>query len=251
MDIAQKISSMVLSLRRKVNIKVRQPLSKIIIPVSNNHFETDSIDANQIISVKDIILTEINVKNIEFINANDANAIIIKKIKPNFKSLGPKYNKLMKEISLIINKLTQEEINIFEKQKTFNILVNEENIGLEIADVEITFEDIPGWIVANEGNLTVALDINISEQLKEEGIAREFINRIQNLRKDSGFQVTDKIDILIQKHELINSAIFNFEDYIKAQTLANSIKLLDALEQNNSVPVEIDNKISTLLFIKK
>jgi len=251
MDLAQKISSMVLSLRRKVNIKVRQPLSKIIIPVSNNNFETDSIDANQIISVKEIILTEINVKNIEFINTNDANAIIIKKIKPNFKSLGPKYNKLMKEISLIINKLTQEEINLFEKQKTFNITINGEIIGLEIADVEITFEDIPGWIVTNEGNLTVALDINISEQLKEEGIAREFINRIQNLRKDSGFEVTDKIDISIQKHELINSAIFNFEDYIKTQTLANSISLIDVLEQNNSVIVEINNKISTLLFIKK
>jgi len=152
---------------------------------------------------------------------------------------------------LVINKLSQEEINLFEKQKTFNITVNGEIIGLEIADVEITFEDIPGWIVTNEGNLTVALDINISEQLKEEGIAREFINRIQNLRKDSGFEVTDKIDISIQKHELINSAIFNFEDYIKTQTLANSINLIDVLEQNNSVIVEINNKISTLLFIKK
>lgn len=247
MDMAQKISSMVLSLRRKVNIKVRQPLSKIIIPV----LDIESTDSKQILSVKDIILSEINVKDIEFINANDANSIIVKRIKANFKSLGPKYNKLMKEISAAINNFNQDDINLFEKQAYFDITLNGQNIKLELPDVEITFEDIPGWIVANEGSLTVALDINITEQLREEGIAREFINRIQNLRKDSGFEVTDKIDISIQKHELINNAIYNFESYIKTQTLANSIKLFDMLENNNSLVVEIDTNISTLLRINK
>ncbi len=243
MDIAQKVSSMILRLRRKVNIKVRQPLSKIMIPVINKSFK------KKIEAVKNLILSEVNVKEIEYVT--DTLDILVKSIKPNFKTLGPKYGKLMKQIAGAIASFDQDEISMFEQEEKFLLKVEKEEIPLSLEDVEIISQDIPGWLVANDGKLTVALDIKITEDLKEEGIAREFVNRIQNLRKDSGFEVTDKINIQIQKHDFINKAIHNYKTYICSQTLANSISIVDELEQSKSISVEIDNEIETFITISK
>lgn len=243
MDIAQRVSSMILALRRKVNIRVRQPLSKLIIPILDKslqeNFET----------VRNLVLAEVNVKEVEYIT--DTIGILVKKIKPNFKTLGPKYGKLMKDISQVVSQMTQENIVSLERNGCFEVQVGTEMINLSIEDVEISSEDIPGWLVANDGKLTVALDINITEELKLEGIAREFINRIQNIRKDSNFDVTDKIEIEIQRHDLINSAIEKHKDYIGAQTLAKSIQLVDQLDQNLVHIVEIDDDIKTNIKITK
>ena len=243
MDLAQKISSMVLGLRRKVNTKVRQPLSKIILPVLDNGFK------NKVEAVKNLVLTEINVKEIEFIS--DTSDILVKKIKPNFKSLGPRYGKLMKAISVEISRLSQKDIVKFEQEGFWNILVEGQNIQLGLEDVDIISEDIPGWLVANEGALTVALDVNITEDLKDEGFAREFINRIQNLRKESGFEVTDKIDVKILMHEAFNRAVEKHADYIGSQTLAKSVKLVQSLDESSAHKVEIDEEVETLIKIER
>ena len=219
MAIAQKISSMTLSLRRKESLKVRQPLQKIMIPVLDAALEP------KIELVKDIILSEINVKEIEYLK--ETTGVLVKQIKPNFKTLGPKYGKSMKAIVAEVNKFGQEEIAKFENDGKFTILANGETIELSLEDAEITSQDIPGWTVASEGAITVALDVTLTEELKQEGIAREFVNRIQNLRKDSGFEVTDKINLKIQKHDAINAAVESFKDYIASQTLANSVTLVD------------------------
>ncbi len=243
MDLAQKISSMVLGLRRKVSIRVRQPLSKIMIPVS------DEKTKNYIEAIKNIILSETNVKEIEYLS--DTTDILVKKIKPNFKILGPKYGKLMKQISVSLSKLTQKDVVKFENNSKFVVIVNGKSLELNLDDVEIISEDIQGWLVANDGKLIVALDINITKELKQEGIAREFINRIQNLRKERGFDVTDKISLNIQKHNLINNAINIHKHYISSQTLATSINLVEKIENNNAKSVEIDEDIKTLISINK
>jgi len=243
MNIAQRVSSMILALRRKVSIKVRQPLSKIMIPILDKSLQ------GKFEAVRNLVLGEVNVKNVEYIT--DTTGVLVKKIKPNFKTLGPKYGKLMKQISQAVAKLNQEDIVALERNETFELNVDTEKINLTLEDVEITSEDIPGLLVANDGKLTVALDINVSEELREEGIAREFINRIQNIRKDSNFNVTDKIEILIQKHDLINSAIEKHKDYIGAQTLAKTINLVDKFEQNSVHLVEIDEDIKTNIKIDK
>ena len=243
MDIAQRVSSMILALRRKVSIKVRQPLSKIMIPILDKSLQ-EKFEA-----VRNLVLGEVNVKNVEYIT--DTTGVLVKKIKPNFKTLGPKHGKLMKQISQAVAQMTQEDIVSFERNETYELNVDTEKINLVLEDVEITSEDIPGWLVANDGKLTVALDINVTEELREEGIAREFINRIQNIRKDSNFDVTDKIEIQIEKHELINKAIEKFADYISTQTLANSIGLVDSFEQNTVHFVEIDEEIKTNIKIDK
>jgi len=242
MDMAQKISSMALGLRRKVQIRVRQPLSKIMIPILDESMET------QIEAVKNIILSELNVKEIEYIT--DTAGILVKKIKPDFKKLGPKFGKQMKQVAGAINQLTQEDIMNFEKSGNYEILVDEKPVQLEITDVEILSEDIPGWLVANEGKLTVALDINITDELKQEGIAREFINRIQNFRKECDFDVTDKIKLEIGKHEEINLAVQNHKEYIGSQVLAVSVMLSDELNDENAKAVEIDD-INTYIKIEK
>jgi isoleucyl-tRNA synthetase len=243
MDLAQKISSMVLSLRRKVNIKVRQPLSKILIPVTDNKQE------KQIEAVKNIILTEVNVKELEMIN--DVSGLIIKKIKPNYPVLGKKFGKLMKLVAKAIDELNQIQIMSFEKEGKIMLDIDGQNHVILLDEVEIITEDIPGWLVATEDVLTVALDIHVNDRLREEGIARELINRIQNLRKENGFDVTDKIDISIVRHDAINTAIENFRDYISTQTLALTVKLVDTCENNNSIKIEIDNGIETYIGIKK
>jgi len=243
MDIAQRVSSMILALRRKVNIRVRQPLSKMMIPILDKSFK-EKFEA-----IRNLVLAEVNVKDVEYIT--DTTGILVKKIKPNFKELGPKYGKQMKEISQVVAQMSQADIVKFEREEKFDITVANENISLSLVDVEISSEDIPGWLVANDGNLTVALDILVSEELREEGIAREFINRIQNIRKDSNFDVTDKITIQIQKHDLINSAIEKHKEYIGTQTLAKSIEMVDKFELNSAHLVEIDEEIKTNIKIIK
>ncbi len=244
MDLAQRICSIVLSLRRKVGIKVRQPLEKIMIPVLDPKLKP-AVEA-----VKQLILTEINVKGIEFIS--DTSDVVVKKIKPYFKSLGPKYGPLMKEINRILSNFSQKDIIELERSGFSEIITSDgQSIKLTIEDVEIFSEDIPGWLVAGDGKLTVALDVTVTEELKLEGIAREFINRIQNLRKESGLDVVDKISIFIQKHDAINKAVEKHKNYIVTQTLAGSIDLVDNLLNNNAKLVKIDDEVETYIKIEK
>ncbi len=206
MEIAQTVCSLVLGLRRKVNIKVRQPLSKIMIPVLDERFRV------QLDSVKDLILSEVNVKELEYLS--DSSGILVKKVKPNFKSLGPRFGKSMKSIATALSELSQADINTFERSGKLTLNIPEGSIDLLLSDVEVLSEDIPGWLVASEGRITVALDITITEALRLEGIARELINRVQNIRKDSGFEVTDKIRITLKKHDKLNPAVEAHYDYM-------------------------------------
>ena len=243
MHYAQSLSSMILALRRKVNIKVRQPLNKIMVPILDDTFR------QQIELVKHLILTEVNVKEVQFLT--DTEGVLVKKIKPNFKTLGPKYSKLMKGIAAEMAKMTSHDIATFEREGRFELTVGAESVCLAPEDAEIMSEDIPGWLVANEGRLTVALDINVTPELREEGIAREFVNRIQNIRKDSGFDVTDKIRIAIGRHQAIDEAIGHYADYIASQTLAVAVELTDALAEPEAQRVEIDDEIATLVRVEK
>src|SRR3989339_347483 len=243
MNMAQRISSMVLGLRRKVNLKVRQPLNKIMIPILNEN------TARQLDAVKNIILAEVNIKTMEYLD--DTSGVLVKKIKPNFKTLGPKYGKIMKPIADFIALMSQPDIAQLEKLNQFAATIAGQEVVLSTEDVEILSEDIPGWLVANEGSLTIALDITVTDELRHEGIAREFINRIQNIRKESGFEVTDKVFIQIQKHEAINEAIMIHKNYMATQTLAKTIDLVDNLEQNTSKTVELDETITTYIRIDK
>ncbi len=240
---AQHISSLVLALRRKVNIKVRQPLQKILIPILDDKFQ------EQLEAVKELILSEVNVKEVDYLT--DTSGVLVKSIKPNFKSLGPKYSTKMKAISAAIGQMTADDISTLEREEKFSISADGEEIVLLMEDVEIISEDIPGWLVANEGRLTVALDITITEELRQEGIARELINRIQNLRKDSGFDVTDKINLYIQKENIITEAVENFKEYIGTQVLATNIELLDECKQEDKILVEIDQDMKTYIAVSK
>jgi isoleucyl-tRNA synthetase len=235
MDIAQKVSSMILGLRRKVSIKVRQPLARIMVPVPDKYFR-EKFEA-----VKDLILAEVNVKEVEYID--DTASILVKKIKPNFKTLGPRYGKLMKEISNSIAAFTPAEIVAFENNGNHPVTINGQQILLTTEDVEIISEDIPGWQVANDGKLTVALDIIVSDDLRYEGIAREFVNRIQNIRKENGFDVTDKITVLIEDHEFVHEAVVRHASYIASQTLATAVNLTHNFQEDNVRDVEIDEVV--------
>ncbi|RZK80911.1 MAG: isoleucine--tRNA ligase [Pedobacter sp.] len=228
MRLAQDISSMVLSLRKKQAINVRQPLAKILIPVLDNKF------ADRVELVKELILSETNVKNIEYIN--DTAGFITKKIKPNFKALGPKVGKDMKLVADVINKLTQEQLAEFEKTGKFN--VPQTDYVIDLSDVEIIAEDIPGWQVTNMGNLTVALDVTITAELKQEGLSRELINRIQNLRKELNFEVTDRISVLLQDNALIAEALITNKTYICSEILANDITLIEHLDKGNKIVID-------------
>lgn len=218
MEMAQKITSMVLALRRKVNIKVRQPLQAVMIP---------AIDDNQkrhIEAIKDLVINEVNVKELKFVEGSD---VLVKKVKCNFRTMGKKFGKLMKGIAAQTNNLSQEDIHTLEKEGKINIKVDDQEVAVEATDVEIISEDIPGWLVANDGNLTVALEIKLNEELKNEGMARELINRIQNLRKDRGLEITDRINVTIAPNDQIEKAVNAFADYIKGQVLADSITFAD------------------------
>lgn len=213
MELAQRISSMVLSLRKKSNNRVRQPLNKIMIPVLNSKIES------QIRAVENLILSEVNVKSIEYITEDSG--VLVKKIKPNFKSLGPRYGKLMKKIAAAIGNFTQDDIKKFEHENAYLLTIDGQEITLTPEDVEISTEDIPGWIVANQDNLTVALDISITPELKNEGLARELVNRIQNIRKDLGLEVTDHINLTIENNGDTDEAFKSFKEYICSETLAD------------------------------
>ena len=240
MQKAQTISSLVLSLRKKEMIKVRQPLQKVMIPVLDKHQRAE------IEAISDLVKAEVNVKEIELLD--DASGILIKQIKPNFKTLGPRFGKDMGLISKQIQSLTPEQINQLDTLGLLNIVVSGNTITLSQADVEISSQDIEGWLVANSNGITVALDITISPELKEEGMARELVNRIQNIRKDSGFEVTDKIKVTLQKNAELEKAIKANEAYIKSETLTEMLSFEENV--NNGIEIEFDD-IKTRILITK
>ena len=236
MEKAQNISSLVLSLRKKEMIKVRQPLQKILIPTLSE------AEKAEILAVANLIKHEVNVKEIEFID--DASGILVKQIKPNFRTLGPKFGKQMKDIAAVINDFTQQDIQAFERQGTKEITLAGQTLTLDLTDVEITSQDIEGWLVASSSTgLVVALDATITDELRAEGIARELVNRIQNIRKDTGLEVTDRICILLQQQDTLEQAVRANETYIKAETLANKILFADTLQGEEVAFDDIVTKI--------
>ena len=228
MEMAQKITSMVLALRRKVNIKVRQPLQAIMIPA------VDAEQKKHIEAVKDLIMNEVNVKELRFV---EGSGVLVKKVKCNFRTMGKKFGKLMKSVAAAMDALTQEQIAELEQQGTIGINVEGQALTVEAADVDIISEDIPGWLVANEGNLTVALEVELTDELKNEGMARELINRIQNIRKESGLEITDRISVVISPNDEVTKSVDSFADYIKTQVLANDI----ILQANDGQEVDFDD----------
>lgn len=240
MQLAQKVSSLVLSIRQKEKIKVRQPLQKIMIPI------LDSTQKEDIEAVSTLIKSEVNVKEIELLD--DASGILVKQIKPNFKVLGPKFGKDMKAIATAVGQLGQEDIQKMESEGELLLELDNKSVNLQLTDVEITSQDIEGWLVASSGPLTVALDITIDEALRKEGIARELVNRIQNIRKESGFEVTDKIDIKILKDGFVENAVSSNEDYIKTETLTAELNFEEKLDEGIAIAFD---EVNTKLFIQK
>jgi isoleucyl-tRNA synthetase len=239
MELAQNISSMVLSLRKKMGINVRQPLAKVLIPVLDKSFQ-DKVEL-----VKDLILSETNIKSVDFIK--DTAGFIKKKVKPNFKALGAKVGKDMKLVADLITNISQEELAKFEQSGVF--LIPNTNYSILLSDVEIIAEDIPGWQVTNMGSLTVALDVTITPELKQEGLSRELINRVQNLRKELNFEVTDRITVKLQKDNLIADAVMHNKTYICTEILANEITLTDDIDNANKIV--IDDVELQILIIKQ
>lgn len=240
MESAQTISSLVLSLRAKEKIKVRQPLQKIMIPMDSES------QKSEILAVADLIKSEVNVKEVQVLE--DASDILVKQIKPNFKVLGPRFGQDMKAIAQAVNNFTSDEIKKIEQNGILDVQINGKSVTLERSDVEITSQDIEGWLVASSGALTVALDVTLTDDLRREGIARELVNRIQNLRKDSGFELTDRIVVQFQKDEQIINAINKNLEYIKTETLTDEVEILDHL--NHGIEIAFDD-VNTKLFIQK
>ena len=231
---------MVLSLRKKEFIKVRQPLQRVMIPVLDNQ------DREDILAVQNLIISEVNVKEIELLD--DASNILVKNIKPNFKVLGPKFGKDMRLVGSEIQKFTQEDINKIEKEGEISIKINDNFVNLSLDEVEISSQDIEGWLVANQGGLTVALDVTLTEDLREEGNARELINRVQNLRKDSGFEVTDKIKLSIERNDILEQAVQSTESYIKNETLTDSLVFVASLKEGTEI---VFDTVETKILIEK
>ena len=227
MEMAQKITSMVLALRRKVNIKVRQPLQSIMVPATEEQ-------KKHIEAVKQLIMNEVNVKELKFV---EGQGILVKKVKCNFRTMGKKFGKLMKGVAAAMDALSQEQISELESKGCIPVSVEGQEITVEAADVDIISEDIPGWLVANEGALTVALEVELTDELRQEGMARELINRIQNIRKENGLEITDRIRIAVAPHEEVEKAVAAFADYIKTQVLADEIQM----EPNDGQEVEFDD----------
>jgi isoleucyl-tRNA synthetase len=240
MQKAQTISSLVLSIRQKEKIKVRQPLQKIMIPVLDNDQRAE------IEAVEDLIKSEVNVKEIQLLD--DASGILVKSIKPNFKLLGPRFGKDMKLIAQAVGKLNQEDIQKIEREGEISLEIENKSIILQLQEVEIASQDIEGWFVASSGGLTVALDVTISDDLRKEGIARELVNRIQNLRKESGFEVTDRIDVKVLKDGFVEKAIESNINYIKAETLTAELNLEERLESGTAI---VFDEVNTKLLIQK
>jgi isoleucyl-tRNA synthetase len=240
MQKAQIISSLVLSIRQKEKIKVRQPLQKIMIPV------LDEKDRHDIEAVSELIRSEVNVKEIQLLD--DASGILVKRIKPNFKTLGPKFGKDMKQIAQVISTFSQDDIQKIEQNGELTIQIENKSLNLQLQDVEISSQDIEGWLVATSGKLTVALDVTINEDLRNEGIARELVNRIQNIRKDSGFDVTDKIAVKILKDGFVEGAVQNNIEYIKTETLTAELSFEEKLDEGMEIAFD---EVNTKLFIVK
>jgi isoleucyl-tRNA synthetase len=232
MELAQQICSMALSLRKKSNIRVRQPLQKIMIPT----LETSNF-VEQVEKVQSLILHEINVKEIEFVK--DSEGILVKKIKPNFKTLGPKYGKIMKAIAAKVADFTQKDIAQIEKEEHIILVLEGEQVDILLSDVEIIAEDIPDWVVTNQGALTVALDITVTQELKEEGYARELVNRIQTCRKESDLEVTDTITVMLQSNRETDAAFRRFETYIKSETLCKKFEIVPEIYNTEKLCFEI------------
>ncbi|MGE5424123.1 MAG: isoleucine--tRNA ligase [Syntrophothermus sp.] len=243
MELAQKISSMVLSLRKKTNIRVRQPLNKILIPLNSDALK------GQVEAVKNLILSEVNVKELEYIT--DTNKLGAKRVKPDFKKLGPRYGKKMKDIAAALAGFTPDQVMLLEKEGKYDLQLNGEETLIELGDVEIISEEIPGWQVANMGTLTVALDTTITPDLWEEGLARELINRIQNLRKEKNFDVTDKISVELQQHPEINLAVQKNLNYICSETLAHTFDIVEVLMNPEKDSIELTDTISTSIRIQR
>lgn len=241
MQLAQDASSLILSLRKKVNIKVRQPLQKVLIPVLNPSMKA------QLQKVEDLIKAEVNVKEVEYLNPD--NTFISKKIKPNFVALGKKLGPKMKAVSAALAAFTQEDISRLEKDGKYNLAIDGETISLQLAEVDISSEDIPGWTVANKGALTVALDITITPELEAEGNAREFVNRIQKIRKDSGFELTDRIEVQVVANNGIKDSLAQFKDYICAEILADKLEIVSEIP--NGMDIDINDVLLKVIVSKK
>ena len=242
MQVAQDCTSMVLALRRKANLKVRQPLSTIMVPVMSEAQKAD------IEAMSNLILSEVNVKNIKFVGNEDG--VLVKRVKPDFRKLGPKHGKVMKQLGKMISEMSQADIIEFEKNGSFTFTIDGTQATVEACDVEIISEDIPGWLVANEGNLTAALDITVTEELRREGIAREIVNRIQNIRKDNDFDITDRIKVVISKNENSDAAITEYTDYISKQVLADSLVICDSVAGDDTTQLDMDDYTLTVKVTK-
>jgi len=242
MQLAQKISSMVLSLRKKNMIKVRQPLSKIIVPVTNNKF-VDQLDL-----IKDLVLSEVNVKDLEVLTDD---SLLVKKAKANFKTLGPRYGRYMKGIAAELNKFSNEEIKKLESQGNYKLKIDGQEIEILTSDVEILTQDVPGFLISTEGTLTVALEITITEELEKEGMARELVNKIQNIRKDKGFEVTDKINIKILDKDKIKENLNDNIDYICSETLTKKLDFVESTNHGAVNIIEINDSLSIQLIVEK
>jgi isoleucyl-tRNA synthetase len=232
MQMAQQLSSMILALRRKAEKKVRQPLMKAVVP------SYDDYSFAQLQLIADIIKAEVNVKELEILAADADMANLVKKIKPNFKTLGKKYGKLMKEIANAMGAFGNAEIKTIETTGSYTLVIGDTTVEILAEDADIFTEDMPGWLVANEGKLTVALDITVTEALLREGIARELVNRIQNLRKSGGLEITDKINIRIEERSEISEAVKEYAGYIAGQTLASSLELVETVEEATELDFE-------------
>jgi isoleucyl-tRNA synthetase len=241
MQLAQDASSLILSLRKKVNIKVRQPLQKVLIPALTSSMK------EQLQKVEDLIKAEVNVKEIQYLDPD--NTFINKKIKPNFVALGKKLGAKMKVVSAALAKFTQEDIATLEKDGLYNLSIDNEPVQLQVAEVEISSEDIPGWTVANKGSLTVALDVTITPELEAEGNAREFVNRIQKIRKDSGFELTDRIDVIVAATNGMKDSLALFNTYICAEILADKLEIVP--EMHNGTVIELNDVSLNVIVSKK
>jgi isoleucyl-tRNA synthetase len=245
MQLAQDASSLILSLRKKVNIKVRQPLQKVLIPA------LDPWMKEQLRKVEDLIRAEVNVKEIEYLSPD--NTFIRKRIKPNFVALGKKLGTKMKSVSAALAQFTQEEIARLEKEGQYNLSIDGEPVILQATEVEISSEDIPGWTVANRGNLTVALDVTVTPELEAEGNAREFVNRIQKIRKDQGFELTDRIEVAVMAANGMKNSLAQFKDYICAEILADKLEIVNQMpDESASMAIGIDiNDVSLKVIVSK
>lgn len=242
MQLAQRISSMVLSLRKQHRIRVRQPLQRIMIPLTSEGLK-EKIEA-----VRNLILSEVNVKDIEYISGE---GMLVKKVKANFKALGPRYGKLMKQLAATLPNLSQGEIVEFERNRALSITVDGETVNLIEGDLEVITDDIPGWVIASDGNITIALDVTVTDELKNEGLARELVNRIQNIRKDKGFEVTDKIILQVEKNDALLSAINHNNVYICSETLASSFEIRDQIEPSSRIVVDLADDLQAIISVEK